>query len=354
MDLEGEARRAGVADRVHVMGFVPFEDFEAAIAAVDLCLNLRYPTAGETSASLLRVLAAGRPAIVSDFAQFADLPAEIALRVPLGDEEPEALAALLRELLADPGRLRAMGGAAREHVRVRHDPARAAAGGGRRLPRVGRAAAAGRRSAGLPRRPGPLQPRLGQAGRRAGGRGRRAALARGGAAAAAHPPAQHRLRPLARRRARAGRRGRGGEALRGRGEDLLEGRPWLALPHDLAPGEEVRFETDVRRPPGPGPSLDRAPSLRRPRPLQARRPAMGGMDLRAEPPRSRGLGRAGPPPPADADRRRAARPRQAPAAGRRGHLRHAGVEPRPRLRPHLHPAGLRPLRRRSGGCRRRG
>ena len=35
------------------------------------------------------------------------------------------------------------------------------------------------------------------------------------------------------------------------GGDLLEGRPWLALPRDLAPGEEVRFETDVRRPSGP-------------------------------------------------------------------------------------------------------
>ena len=127
MDLEGEAARAGVADRVHVMGFVPFADFEAAIAAVDLCLNLRYPTAGETSASLLRVLAAGRPAIVSDFAQFGDLPQEIALRVPLGDEEPEALAALLREVLAHPERLRQMGRAAREHVRTRHAPERAAA-----------------------------------------------------------------------------------------------------------------------------------------------------------------------------------------------------------------------------------
>jgi hypothetical protein len=34
-------------------------------------------------------------------------------------------------------------------------------------------------------------------------------------------------------------------------EDLLAGRRWLALPHDLAPGEEARFETEVRRPPGP-------------------------------------------------------------------------------------------------------
>ena len=127
LDLEGEARRAGVADRVHVMGFVSFEDFEAAIAAVDLCLNLRYPTAGETSASLLRVLAAGRPAIVSDYAQFADLPPEVALRVPLGDEEPARLPRCSGSCSASPERLAAMGVASRELVRVRHDPGRAAA-----------------------------------------------------------------------------------------------------------------------------------------------------------------------------------------------------------------------------------
>ncbi len=53
----------------------------------------------------------------------------------------------------------------------------------------------------------------------------------------------------------AGDRGPGGMALSlklfSAGEDLLEGRRWLALPRDLAPGEEVRFEAEVRRPPGP-------------------------------------------------------------------------------------------------------
>jgi glycosyltransferase involved in cell wall biosynthesis len=80
------ARRAGVAARVHLTGYLPFADLQAAIAAADLCLNLRYPTAGETSASLLRVMAAGRPAIVSDYAQFADLPAAVALMVPLAPD----------------------------------------------------------------------------------------------------------------------------------------------------------------------------------------------------------------------------------------------------------------------------
>jgi hypothetical protein len=53
----------------------------------------------------------------------------------------------------------------------------------------------------------------------------------------------------------AGERGPGGVAvvvkLFAGGEDLLAHRRWLALPHDLAPGEEAVFETEVRRPPGP-------------------------------------------------------------------------------------------------------
>jgi hypothetical protein len=53
----------------------------------------------------------------------------------------------------------------------------------------------------------------------------------------------------------AGERGPGGVAvclkLFSAGKDLLEGRPWLPLPRDLEPGEEARFETEVRRPPGP-------------------------------------------------------------------------------------------------------
>jgi len=251
LELEEEARRAGVAGRVHVLGFLPFEDFEAAIAAVDLCLNLRYPTAGETSASLLRVLAAGRPAIVSDFAQFADLPAEIALRVPLGDEEPEALAGLLRQVLADPGRLRAMGRAAREHVRARHAPERAADAVVEACRELGMLEPPGDDPQGFPAVPSPSSLAWGRLP---------GELEVAGAETPWPEGERRRLRIRLRNtgfaRWLAGVSGPGGVAVVVKlfvdgGEDLLEGRPWLALPRDLAPGEEVRFETDVRRPPGP-------------------------------------------------------------------------------------------------------
>jgi glycosyltransferase involved in cell wall biosynthesis len=247
VDLEGEARRAGVAERVRVTGFLSYEDFEAAIAAVDLCLNLRYPTAGETSASLLRVMALGCPAIVSDYAQFADLPETVALRVPLGDDEADVLAAKLRELLAHPERLRAMGAAAREHVRTRHDPAQSAAA----------VAAAVREWREVPP-PGNLQPETPSPSSLAWGRLDGEMDVEG--ADLPWPEGERRtlrirLRNRGFARWLAGEKGPGGIALVVKlfadGEDLLAHRRWLALPRDLAPGEEAVFETEVRRPPGP-------------------------------------------------------------------------------------------------------
>lgn len=250
MDLEGEARRAGVADRVHIMGFVSFADFEAAIAASDLCLNLRYPTAGETSASLLRVLAAGRPAAVSDYAQFADLPAEIAPRVPLGGEEPAALAALLRELLADPGRLRSMGRAAREHVRARHDPERAARAVAEACEEWAEMPPPGDDPGDRPDVPPPSSLAWGRLPGEIEVAGADLPWSEG-----ERRRLEIRLQNTGFARWLAGERGPGGVAVVVKlfvdGADLLAGRPWLALPHDLPPGAEVRLATEVRRPPGP-------------------------------------------------------------------------------------------------------
>jgi len=252
VDLAGEARRAGVAERVHVTDFLPYDDFEAAIAAVDLCLNLRYPTAGETSASLLRVMALGCPAIVSDYAQFAELPDSAALKVPLGDAEAEVLTARLRELLAHPERLREMGAAAREHVRTRHDPEVAAEDvtvairEWRELPPPGNLCG----DDDPVRVPPPSSLAWGRLDGEMDVEGAELPWPEG-----ARRKLRIRLRNRGFARWLAGEKGPGGIAvvvkLFVEGEDLLAHRRWLALPHDLSPGEEAVFETEVRRPPGP-------------------------------------------------------------------------------------------------------
>ena len=126
LDLDALARDLGVQDRVTMAGFLDAAAFPTAIAACDLCLNLRYPSAGETSASLLRILALGRAAVVSDYAQFVELPDDIVIKAPLKDDpgaEAGALAFLLRGLLAAPDRLTGMGAAARAFIEREHRPA---------------------------------------------------------------------------------------------------------------------------------------------------------------------------------------------------------------------------------------
>jgi glycosyltransferase involved in cell wall biosynthesis len=260
LDLLGQARELGVAERVHLLGYLPFREMEEAIAATDLCLNLRYPSAGETSASLLRILALGRAALVSDHAQFAELPDAVVVKVPLERErELPALRAALAALGADPARLAALGAAARRHVAQQHDPAAAARAVAARClewsqlaPPAASAFASGARDADAAAAEPPPATTL-------SARELRAALRVEGAGRPWLPGERRRLRIVLENsgtaRWLAAARGDGGVALEVRletedGRDLRRAEPWLALPRDLAPGERCALELAVRRPPG--------------------------------------------------------------------------------------------------------
>jgi hypothetical protein len=94
--------------------------------ACDVAVNLRHPTGGETSASLLRLLATGVPTIVTDTGSFAELPAGVAAKLPIDESETDLLFELLARLAAD-GELRTgLSRAARAHVRAEHSLARSA------------------------------------------------------------------------------------------------------------------------------------------------------------------------------------------------------------------------------------
>lgn len=247
LELESEIADAGLAGRVHVTGFLDYEEFEAAISACDLALNLRYPSAGETSAALLRVLALGRPTLVSEYAQFAELPSESTAKVPVGDGEVEALVSRAAELLGSPERLRAMGEAARDYVRRHHDPAAAAAAMVEASEELAPLAppARRRREAALPSSlawselPGSLEVR-GHEAPWAGGERRRIGF---------------RLTNEGPARWLAGGSGPGGVVVQVTLMDaerrVLEEHPWVPLPADLAAGESEEFEIALRRPLGP-------------------------------------------------------------------------------------------------------
>ncbi len=94
-------------DGITFTGYVADEEFAAYFAAVDRLVNLRYPSAGETSGTLIRAFEAGKPVAVSDYAQFAEFPDACVVKIPFGEEEVAALADFLVRPLPDPAQAQA-------------------------------------------------------------------------------------------------------------------------------------------------------------------------------------------------------------------------------------------------------
>jgi glycosyltransferase involved in cell wall biosynthesis len=113
-----------VEDRVHITGYVADDRIADYLAAGDVSLSLRWPTAEETSAAWIESLAASRPTVVSSLPHTAHVPTldartwratrpsktPVAVSVDLLEEDDALRAAMSR--LADDGELRAALGAA--------------------------------------------------------------------------------------------------------------------------------------------------------------------------------------------------------------------------------------------------
>jgi glycosyltransferase involved in cell wall biosynthesis len=125
-DLQSLIRRLGLDDAVTVTGYVAPEVFSRYVAASDLCLNLRFPTAGETSASVLRLLGAGRPALVSAIDALDELPDGTCAKVDTGAAEVDQILSYALFFLRWPVLASNLGRSAREFVAREHSLAGAA------------------------------------------------------------------------------------------------------------------------------------------------------------------------------------------------------------------------------------
>jgi glycosyltransferase involved in cell wall biosynthesis len=66
-------------------------DFWRAALAVDACINLRYPAAGETSGIAIRLMGIGKPVLLTDTEENSRYPAAGCLRIAPGADEENAL-----------------------------------------------------------------------------------------------------------------------------------------------------------------------------------------------------------------------------------------------------------------------
>jgi glycosyltransferase involved in cell wall biosynthesis len=126
-DLDRRLQRLGLTgDGLVRETWVAERRLWALMAGSDILVNLRHPTMGETSGSVIRGLSLGKPLVVSDVGWFSELPRDVALAIPPDDDEVATLTAALELLASRPDVRKAMGESAAELARREHGVERVA------------------------------------------------------------------------------------------------------------------------------------------------------------------------------------------------------------------------------------
>lgn len=106
---------------------LPYVDsgrFAELAAATDVCVNLRWPSAGETSGIAMKLMAAGKPVVVTGSPENAGFPDSTVVRIDAGEAEVDMLAEVLELLARNADLHKSIGREARSFVTERHDSER--------------------------------------------------------------------------------------------------------------------------------------------------------------------------------------------------------------------------------------
>src|SRR5262249_10883380 len=97
-------------------GFVPESKFLEFMNAVDVVANLRYPSMGESSGTLIQAMALGKPVIVTNHGSFSELPDDVVVKISYGLQEKVEIRRALRLLIENGEERERLGQAARRYV----------------------------------------------------------------------------------------------------------------------------------------------------------------------------------------------------------------------------------------------
>ena len=122
-DLERAAAPLVNAPGVITVPYCPDRAFWALASAVDVCVNLRYPSAGETSGITIRLMGIGKPVLVSAGEETAEFPEDACIRIDPGLAETAMVAEYMVWLSARPKLARGIGHRAAAHIAEHHSPA---------------------------------------------------------------------------------------------------------------------------------------------------------------------------------------------------------------------------------------
>jgi glycosyltransferase involved in cell wall biosynthesis len=100
--------------------YLPEREFWLAASAVDVCINLKYPGAGETSGIAIRLMGLGKPVLLTDSRECSMYPAQACIRIPAGVAEKASLIEYMQLLVCVRGAAEAVGAGARAYIEEHH------------------------------------------------------------------------------------------------------------------------------------------------------------------------------------------------------------------------------------------
>jgi hypothetical protein len=118
-------KRYRLDGRIMVTGYVGrLAKFYLYLKAVDAVVNLRYPSAGESSGTFARALAEGRVVIVNNLGSFAEVPPDVALKVEADGDQTQEVGGHLLALAGSPEHRQRIEARARDYAATVLDPVR--------------------------------------------------------------------------------------------------------------------------------------------------------------------------------------------------------------------------------------
>jgi len=119
-DLERAAGALLRDPRILRTGYLSEPDFWVHAAATDVCVNLRFPAACETSGIAIRLMGIGKPVVFTHGDEIARIPENACLRVDAGEAEEEMLAQIVVWLARDREAAVEIGKRAARHIACEH------------------------------------------------------------------------------------------------------------------------------------------------------------------------------------------------------------------------------------------
>lgn len=116
-DLVSEVRSGRYREDIIFTGYQNEADYFSVIFASDVIINLRNPSMGEASGTLMHALAAAKPTIISDTNQYRELPDKVCWKLAHDENQAEVLYAYISALLSDKNLRRGISENCADYVR---------------------------------------------------------------------------------------------------------------------------------------------------------------------------------------------------------------------------------------------